>query len=87
MAFSVQKFKNFAMNVTQTSFVLGETIMLLQVSFSINKEVVIVGRGVGFRMDSLVVPDDFTVLTGDMKLEHVPTLHVLDELKRNLQRK
>lgn len=38
----------------------------------------------GCRSVSLVIPDDFTVLTGDMKLEHIPTLRVLYELKRNL---
>lgn len=36
------------------------------------------------RQPSLVVPDDFAVLAGDVKLEHVPTLCTLDELKRNL---
>lgn len=35
---------------------------------------------------SMVIPDDFTILTGDMKLEHLSTLHTLNELKRNLKR-
>lgn len=39
----------------------------------------------GCRSVSLVVPDDFAILTGDMKLEHVPTLGTLYELKRNLR--
>lgn len=34
----------------------------------------------------MVIPDDFTILTGDMKLEHLSTLHTLNELKRNLKR-
>lgn len=34
----------------------------------------------------MVIPDHFTILTGDMKLEHIPTLHTLNELKRNLNR-
>lgn len=38
----------------------------------------------GCRNVSLVVPDDFAILTGDMKLEHIPTLGALYELKRNL---
>lgn len=35
----------------------------------------------------MVIPDDFTVLTGDMKLEHIPTLNMFYELKRNLGNK
>lgn len=35
---------------------------------------------------SLLIPDDFAVLTGDVKLEHVSTLSALYELKGNLWR-
>lgn len=32
----------------------------------------------------MVTPDDFAVLAGDVKLEHISTLGALYELKRNL---
>ena len=44
-------------------------------------------NSLGYRSGSLVVPDDFAVFTGDMKLKHIPTLGTLNELKRNLWRK
>lgn len=50
-----------------------------------NKEEVTVGMTLGCRSASLVIPDNFAVLTGDMKLEHIPTLGALYELKRNLR--
>lgn len=31
------------------------------------------------------IPDDFAVLTRNMELEHIPTLHALYKLKRDLQ--
>lgn len=34
----------------------------------------------------VLLPDDLTVLAGDMELEHVTTLHSLYELQRNLVR-
>lgn len=34
---------------------------------------------------TLVPPDDFAVLAGDVELEHVPTLGALYELKGNLR--
>lgn len=40
-------------------------------------------RESGFRVQD--IPDDFTVLTGNMELEHIPTLHTLYKLKRDLQ--
>lgn len=32
----------------------------------------------------MVIPDNFAVLAGDVKLEHIPTLCALYELERNL---
>lgn len=56
-------------------------------SLNINKEELTVGMPLGCRSVSLVIPDDFAVLAGDVKLEHVPTFCALYELKRNLRSK
>ncbi len=60
-------------------------MILKQAPYTFNKEEVTLGMTLGCRRASLVLPDDFAVLTGDVKLEHIPTLRALYELKRNLR--
>lgn len=62
-------------------------VILQHVSYTFNTQQVTARMTLGCRNVSLVIPDNFTVFTGDMKLEHIPTLHVFYELKRNLQSK